>query len=222
MEQDFMSVRNIQAVAKDSIQDSIRDINIFKNRWPFNAFEFTTTLIPGTEEYVWPINFQAADWNSFQIQKDDSMNIRATTLVKINRDQWYDYHMKDRDDQSNPDGIRMPRWVSESHGNGFMVTPSPDRPYPLKFRYYVQPIELVNHDDVTTIPSRFDNVIIANAAHYLALFKGDDSMADKMRAQYELALRGMINQLLPQETHAYDTRVNFGGKSQRSYIWTGR
>lgn len=219
---DFMYVRNIQAAAKDFIQDAIRDINMVKFRWPFNAYEYTTTLVPGQEEYSWPLDFQAVDWNSFQIQKDDTLNVESTTLVKINRDQWYDYRLKDRDYDSHPDGLRLPKWVSESHGNGFMVTPSPNEAFSLKFRYYVEPTELSAYDDTTTIPTRFDNVIIANASRHMALFRGDTEMADRMKQEYDKLLSYMITQLYPQESHAYDTRVNFGGNAQRSYIWTGQ
>lgn len=222
LEQDFQSVRNIQAVAKDCIQDSIRDINIEKSRWPFNAYEYTLVLTPGVEEYIWPANFQAADWNSFQIQKDTNLNVMARSLTRINRDEWYDYRLKDRDDQAHPGGLRMPRWVSESHGNGFMITPSPNLAYTLKFRYYVQPIELIEHDDTTTIPSRFDNVIITNASQYMALFKGDTEMAQLQESRYKKLLANMIYQLLPGDPQAYDTRVNFGGNVARTKVWTGR
>lgn len=222
VEQDFASVRNIQAVAKDQIQDSIRYINTAKSRWPWNAYEYTTTLIPGTEEYVWPLNFQAVDWNSFQIQKDDTLNISSQTLTKINRDEWYDYHLRDADADSESNGLRMPRWVAESHGNGFLVTPSPNEEYELTFRYYIEPTELVNHDDETTIPSRFDNVIVTHASYYMALFRGDSELADRMDQEFKKQYSAMVNQVLPQETHAYDTRVNFGGLLKGSRLWSGR
>lgn len=219
-ETDFASARNIQATAKDCIQDAIRDINMFRSRWPFNAYEYTFTVIPGTEEYVWPANFHAVDWNSFQVQKDDTLNVNSQTLIYIPRDQWYE-RLKDRDYDSHPDGVRMPMYVYQTHGNGFGISPSPDRAYTIKFRYFVEPETLVDFSDTTTIPTKYDHVIISGALYWMNSFKGDAEASQLQEAKFKELVKQMANQLIMANDKIYDSRVNFGGGNKSSWIWLG-
>ena len=89
-ESDFLSARGLQATAKDCILDTVREINTVRIDWPFNAVEHTQTLEVGVEEYAWPLAFIAADWNSFQIQKDDTLNITHKRLTPVSREEWYE------------------------------------------------------------------------------------------------------------------------------------
>ena len=131
----FSSTRGLQSVAKDCVQDSIREICQQRWEWPFHAVQHTQVLQIGENEYAWPVDFSSVDWNSFQIIKDDSLNVANTHLLLVNRDQWYNYQ-KDTDEDSDPNGLRVPKYVFRAHGNGFGVTPSPDKLYTIEFRYY--------------------------------------------------------------------------------------
>ena len=209
-ESDFVSAKGIQGAAKDYIQDIVKEINSSRIDWPFNAVEHTQVLQVGVEEYAWPLYFTAADWNSFQIQKDDVLNINHKQLKPISREEWYDY-FRDTDYDSEDDGKNIPSFVFPSHGQGFGVTPSPNEEYTLKYRYYKTPASLVNFDDEVTIYDKFDYVILAGAMYYMNLFKENAEAADRMNAKYKEGLRDMMNALLPNVTHMEDRRVNLGG-----------
>ena len=209
-ESDFASVRGIQATAKDCVLDTVREINSYKAEWPFNAVEHTQTLVVGTEEYAWPSNFVVCDWNSFQIQKDDTLNINHKTLKFINKEQWYEYS-RDRDYDSETDGLRIPDYVFPSHGQGFGLSPSPNEAYSLKYRYYKNPTDLDAYNDEVTIPNRFDYVIIAGALYHMSLFKENPEGVALMKQKFESGLKDMVNMFIPNPRVAYDTRVNFGG-----------
>lgn len=207
---DFASVRGVQATAKDCILDAVREINTRKIDWPFNAVQHSQTLEVGVEEYAWPADFTAADWNSFQLQKDDTLNVNSKKLVLINREEWYS-NPKLLDDDSEADGRNIPDYVFPSHGQGWGVTPSPNEEYPIKFRYYKNPDDLSLYDDEVTIPTKFDPVIIAGALYHLNLFKENKEGAGMMKARFEEGIRDMTNVFLPNVVYMYDTRVNFGG-----------
>lgn len=219
-ESDFLSVRGIHATAKDCILDTIREINTMRIDWPFNAVEHTQELIVGTEEYAWPTNFTAADWGSFQIQKDSVLNINSRTLKHISRDEWYG-SLRDNDYDSETEGKNIPSFVFPSHGQGWGVSPSPNETYTLKYRYYKNPTDLSAYDDQTTIPDKFDYVIIAGALHSMNLFKENPEGVQLMKQKYDEGIKNMIRTLLPNSDHVYDTRVNLGGGSFNDGMWKG-
>lgn len=221
-ESDFASVRGIQATAKDCILDTIREINSNKAEWPFNAVEHSQNLVAGTEEYAWPTNFVICDWDSFQLQKDDTLNINHKSLKYINREQWYETR-RDLDYDSESSGLNIPNFVFPSHGQGFGVSPSPNEAYPIKYRYYKNPDDLEEHDDETTIPNRFDYVIIAGALYHMNLFKENSEGVAIMKQKFDSGIKDMANMFIPNPRFAYDTRVNFGGGSNVSSdgFWRG-
>lgn len=209
-ESDFASVRGIQATAKDCILDAVREINTSKIDWPFNAVQHTETLVVGTEEYAWPPGFTAADWNSFQLQKDDTLNINHKSLKLITREEWYS-SLRDQDYDSETDGKNIPEWVFPSHGQGWGVSPSPNEAYPIKYRYYKNPTDLDAFDDVVTIPTKFDYVILAGAMYHLNLFKENADAANMSLSAYEKGVKNMTNTFLPNPTYVYSSMHNMGG-----------
>lgn len=222
-ESDFNASKGIQSTAKDCVIDAVNEINLEHTDWPFNAVQHSQTLQVGVEEYAWPLNFTMADWSSFQLQFDDPLNVRSQQLLPIAREEWYNY-LKDRDDDSTTSGIRRPIYVAPSHGQGFAVSPSPDREYPIKFRYYKQPIELEEADDEVTIPQRYDYVIMAGALYHLNLFKEDSEGAQLAEQKFRQGIAAMAKVLLPNNDHMFTPRMNAGNASGRGStrgIWTG-
>lgn len=214
-ESDFISAKGIHATAKDCIADTVDEINTMHFDWPFNAVQHTQTLEIGTEEYGWPEDFIGADWTSFQIQADDTLNIKHRRLKSISRDEWYK-NFKDLDDDSTTTGLDEPRFVSPSHGTGFAVTPSPDEEYSIKYRYYKQPATVTLFDDEVTIPSMFDYVILAGALYHLNVFKENVEAAQLAQSRYDNGVKVMKNILLPNEDHVFTQNFNRGG-NQRKY-----
>lgn len=206
----FASARGLQATAKDIILDTVREINSSRIDWPFNAVEHSQTLSIGVEEYAWPADFVAADWNSFQLQKDDTLNINHKQLQPITREEWY-HNYRDLDYDSETAGKAVPDLVFPSHGNGWGITPSPNAAYPIKYRYYKSPPDLDLFDDEVTIPSKFDYVIMAGALYHLNLFKENADGVAIAKKRFDDGINDMTNLFLPNPTKVYDSRVNFGG-----------
>lgn len=219
-ESDFLSVRGIQATAKDCILDTVRQINTQSLDWAFNAVEHTETLVAGTEEYAWPVAFTAADWDSFQIQKDDTLGVNHKRLQFITRDEWYKL-ARDVDYDSETDGKDVPKYCFPSHGQGWGVSPSPNKTYSIKYRYYKNPTDLSAFDDQVTIPSKFDYVIMAGALYHLNLFKENAEATVLMEKAFKDGIDNMVNLLLPNPRYVYDTRVNHGGSRPNTYVWNG-
>lgn len=212
-ELNFPDALGLHKQAKVSVNDAINMIHIQEFEWPFNAYEHTQTLGVGQEEYGWPTDFKAADWNSFQIKKDATIGNSSKTLRQINTSEWYE-KAKDNDENSEGEGRDIPRYVFQAHGDGFGVTPSPNKNYIIRFRYFKMPTTLSLFDDECNIPSRFDHVIVASALYFMYMWLDNSTRAEAVLAkEYEPMLNDMENLLIQNKKDFYDTRVPsaFGG-----------
>ena len=205
---DFASATGIQAVVKDAIKAAVARINQMEFEWPFNAAEETDVLVVGQEEYIWPTAYKIADWNSFQIQADATLGSSFTGLRFIERDEYYSKY-RDIDHTAGAAGITIPRFVFPSHGNGYGVSPSPDKAYTLKFRYFLNFSDITNFDDVTRIPESFDTVLVDGALYHLYLFKSNMEAAQAAFVAFEQGVKNLQSLFINNYSSVRDTRVSF-------------
>ena len=204
----FDSVTGVQALVKDAVKAAVAKINQAEFEWPFNAAEETDTLVVGQEEYTWPSFYKIADWNSFQIQEDTAQGVSFTTLKHIDRDEWYKNH-RDNDYASGTDGISVPRFVFSSHGNGYGVSPSPDKAYTLKFRYYQNYSDITAADDVTRIPDSYDTVLVDGALYHLYMFKDNLEASQASFIAFEKGIKDLQTLYINNYEYIRDTRVRY-------------
>ena len=205
---DFPTVRGVQALVKDAVKAAIAKVNQAEYGWPFNAAEHTQVLTAGQTEYTWPDYFKVSDWNSFQIQKDDSLAVTYKTLKSIDRDEWYrDY--RDDDYEAGSAGRAVPDFVFPSHGNGFGVSPSPDKAYTVRFRYYQNYSDLTAATEVTRIPESFDTVIVDGAIYPLYMFKDNLEAASAAFTAFQQGIKDLQTLYINNYQYISDTRVKF-------------
>lgn len=205
---DFANVRGVQALVKDAVKAAVAKINQAEFEWPFNAAEHTETLVAGQSEYTWPDYFKVSDFNSFQILKDDSLNTGYKTLTQIDRDVWYKSH-RDEDYEAGSAGRGIPDYVFPSHGNGFGVSPSPDKAYRIRFRYYLNYSDITNYNDVTRIPDSFDTVIVDGALYHLYMFKDNIESAQAAFMAFEKGIKDLQTLYINNYEYIRDSRVRF-------------
>lgn len=205
---DFGNVRGVQALVKDAIKAAVAKINQAEFEWPFNAAEHTETLVPGQTEYSWPAYFKVCDWNSFQIQKNTSLNVNYKTLKYIDRDEWYAKY-RDDDYDAGSAGLGVPDMVFPSHGNGFGVTKSPDAAYQVRFRYYMNYSDITAYNDVTRIPESYDTVLVDGALYHLYMFKDNLEAAQAAYVAFEDGIKDLQTLYINNYEYVRDTRVNY-------------
>ncbi len=205
---DFGSVRGVQALVKDAVKASIGKINQTEFEWPFNAAEHTQVLVAGQTEYDWPSFFKIADFNTFQIQSNSSLNVGFKTLKAIERDEWYS-KFRDDDYTAGSAGRGVPDFVFPSHGQGFGVTPSPDQAYSVRFRYFLNYADLTAHDDQTRIPEAFDNVIVDGALYHLYMFKDNLEAAGAAFTAFTAGVKDLQTLYINSYEYVRDTRIKF-------------
>lgn len=205
----FSSAKGLQALAKDSVLDSISEICQQEWEWPFLATETTATLVTGQSEYSWPSNYKDANWDTFQIQNDGTHSNTAKVLETIDIDRWYKF-LRDADVMSGSTGLNMPKYVFNGE-NGFGVSPRPNKPYVLKYKYWKTPTPMVLYSDTCEIPHDYDNVIVTGALYHMNIFKENVNGTNLAEKKFYDGIKSMRNSLLTRQDKMDDTVINFTG-----------
>ena len=137
----FDSVRNVQALAKDAINNSIRLIVQDGQEWPFLKTTETQSLTAGTRQYSFPNDYSSTDWDTFYLKKLTSKGNTPMRLRPISYDDYIQNHrsIDDTGDLTNGDGA--PIYVYQTLEEKFGVTPVPDAAYQIEYVYWSFPTE---------------------------------------------------------------------------------
>ena len=77
----------------------------------------------------------------------------------------------------------------------------------LKFRYFLNYTDLVNHDDATRIPNTYDPVIIEGALYYMYTFRDNLEAAGLALTLFQQGIKEMQSILINKYDSIRDTRV---------------
>jgi hypothetical protein len=194
----FDSVRNVQLLAKNAINDSIRYILQTGEEWPFLKNTFTQTLAAGTRTYNFPSDYSSVDWESFYLKKLTAANNSPQFLPAIDY-QHYTQNFRVFDDEGDTgSGIKSPEYVYDIYGGGFGVTPVPDNAYEIEYVYWSVPADLNLFTDNCIVPSRFDYVILDGAMMIMMRFRSNEQSAAIHQNNFESGIRTMRRVLIDQ------------------------
>jgi len=191
----FAAARNIQALAKDSVNSSIREILHAAQEWPFTLATQTQTLTVGTGQYLFPANASSVDWDSFYLKRLTAVDNDPRKLQLLTFDE-YTAKYRPNEDVSSVGGYSVPSYVYQTQELKFGVTPIPDNAYEVEYKYWFFPSDLVANTDTTVIPSRFRNVIIDGAVAYMMLFRSNEQSAVIHREKLDQGIRMMRRVLM--------------------------
>ena len=204
---DFEGARGVQALVKDAVQAAIASIGQSEFEWPFNAAQHVDTLEIGRADYNWPEFFKVVDFNSFQvIENTGGGNNTYQHLKYIDRDDYFKFY-RDLDGNAGSAGRGKPELVCPSHGNGFTITPSPDRAYSLRYNYFLNYAQLNAHDDETRVPTSFSSVIVDGALMHMYMFKDNVEAAQIAKIVFEQGLKNLQTLYINNYEYVTDTRV---------------
>ena len=85
----------------------------------------------------------------------------------------------------------VPRYVVRSPDNGYLLYPFPTKSFSVKFDYYTFPTDLSLATDTTSIPARFDAVIIDGATAFVYQYRGETSQYQLNFARFEQGIKNM-------------------------------
>ena len=203
----FLTVRNVQALAKQAINNSIRNILQTGQEWPFLKTTYTETLVAGTRQYSFPADFSRADWQTFYSKKLTSVDNTPMHLPSISYEE-YIQRYRHFDDTGDQTGISAPTLVYQTNEEKFGVTPIPDNTYQIEYIYWSFPTDLSNFDDTAVIPDRFKHVVIDGAMMYMMRFRSNEQSAAMHQNNFEDGIKTMRRVLVDEPLRVRSTVVD--------------
>ena len=203
---DFANVKNVQALAKDAINSSVRQMLQDAQEWPFTLVTYEQTLVAGTNAYNFPADYSKADWDTFYIKQLTSENNTPKKLNLITYDQYLTYY-RSVEDLSGETGRTDPDYVYMTQDTKFGVTPVPDASYVVEYRYWKYPADLVAYDDTAVIPDRFKHVVIDGAMMYMMLFRSNEQSATMHSQKFEDGIKMMRRLVVDQSVNVVSTII---------------
>jgi len=203
----FDSVRGVQALAKDAVNNSLRTIYQEAQEWPFLKNTFTQTLTVDVREYSYPADYSSSDISTFYLKKNTSLNNQPRYLPVISYEEYtQEFRAQDDEGQEGP-----PERVYQTYGSNFGVSPNPNQAYDLEYIYWSIPADLRLYTDVCVIPSRFDHIIVDGAMTYMMNFRSNDQSAEIHKQKFESGIRAMRRILLDEPTYIRGTVIRGRG-----------
>ena len=203
----FGSVRNVQALAKDAVNGSVRMIIQDAQEWPFLKQTYTQTLTAGTRQYDFQSDMATVDWDTFYLKKLSSKNNSPTVLKPISYEEYIQSH-RSVDDTGNAAGDGAPIYVYQTYEEKFGVTPVPDAAYEVEYVYWSAPTDMTLYNDTCIIPSRFDHVIVDGAVMFMMRFRSNEQSAAIHQNNFEDGIKAMRRVLLDDDLAIRSTVIN--------------
>ena len=203
----FDTVRGVQALAKDSVNNSIREILQEAQEWPFLKKTYTQTLSDGVREYDYPADYSSADTETFYLKKNETLGTEPTHLPIISYDN-YIQNFRHLDDTGQTE---TPQRVYQTYEEKFGLSPTPNGAYEVEYVYWSFPSDLSLYNDECIIPTRFDATIVDGAMMYMMRFRSNDQSAAIHQQKFVDGIKRMRRVLLDDPTFVRSTvRVGRG------------
>ena len=199
----FSSSRGIQTAVKDYVNRAIDDIINADTEWPFTIISKSFNTVAGTRLYtrsaLSTTNTKTVDFDSFTFL--EAADKKETTLEVITHSEYLDrYHERDTDPTGNSRAI--PEFVYENPDQSIGLSPVPDKAtYTVKYFYYATHTALSSATDESTIPERFENVIIERAKYYAYTLLGEVQNAQLAQMQFEKSIKRMRVELINKQLY---------------------
>jgi hypothetical protein len=209
----FDTVRNVQALAKDAVNSSVRLILKDGQEWPFLKTTYTQTLTPGTRLYNFPSDYSSTDWNTFYIKQLSSKSNAPRNLKVITYEDYIQNYRSIDDTGDTVNGDSSPSVVYQTYGSAFGVTPVPDAAYEIEYVYWSYPDDMTVYNDVCIIPDRFKHVLIDGAMMFMMRFRSNEQSASMHQNNFDDGIKSMRRVLMDDAIEIRSTAVSRGFSS---------
>jgi hypothetical protein len=203
----FPTAKNVQAIAKDSINNSIREILQDGHQFPFLKTAQSQTLTSGTATYDFPTDMASVDWDTFYVSQLTSALNTAKSLPVVSFEE-YTQKYRALDDNAGTSGYSAPSIVYQTAEEKFGVTPIPDAAYIVDYIYYKFPSDLTLQSDTTLIPDRFRYIVVDGAMVYMMRFRSNEQSAQIHNQKFQDGIKVMRRLLLDDIINVRSTVIN--------------
>ena len=206
----FGNARGFQIQCKNAINDSINYIYQREFGWSFSHSLQTETLVASTTRYTISSSIYHTDFETFRIEKSDSLGNDGVTLRLLDYKEYVDKFI-DQESTSNVGGI--PIFVFRTPDNNYGLYPYPDKAYTLKYDAFSKPTALSAATDAPSIPEQFRQVIVDGATAYGYQYRGEAQQYGINFSRFEEGIKQMQSLLLNRNSNY--VRSTYIPRSQR-------
>lgn len=212
---EFDGARNVQGLAKQAINSSVKELMHSAQEWPFALVTGTQTLATdGTSVYDFPSSFSSVDWESFYLRQLSAAGNEPKRLPVMSYTQYLD-ERRPNDETSGAGGYGATEAVYQTQDGKFGVTPPADQAYVIEYKYWQFPDDMSASTDVCIVPTRFDNVIIDGGMTYMMLYRSNEQSAAIHRDRFEQGIKNMRRLLMDEPLSMRSTMIVPAYVSQR-------
>ena len=204
----FDTVRNVQGLVKDAINNSIRLIIQDGQEYPFLKTTNTQTLIAAQRTYDFPTDMGTVDWDSFFLKKTSGIDNTPRPLRTLTYNDYLQNYRTQDDEGDQTNGISKPLYVYQTLEEKFGVTPLTDAAYEVEYVYFTFPADLTLYTDTMIIPDRFKHVVIDGAIMYVMRFRSNEQSAAMHQNNFEEGIKSMRRILLDDNLYVRSTAIN--------------
>jgi len=204
----FDTVRNVQALAKEAVNSSIRMIIQDAQEWPFLKTTHVQTLTVGTRTYDFPSNMGTVDWDTFYLKKTSGTDNSPRHLNTLSYNDYIQRYRSTDDNGDQVNGIGVPLSVYQTLEEKFGVTPIPNAAYEIEYVYFSYPNDLTIYTDTTVIPDRFKHVVIDGAMMFMMRFRSNEQSASIHQQNFEKGIKSMRRILLDDNLYVRSTVID--------------
>ena len=187
----FTTVRNVQGLVKDAVNNSIRLIIQDGQEYPFLKTTNTQTLTAAQRTYDFPTDMGSVDWDSFFLKKTSGLDNAPRHLKTITYNDYLQNYRTQDDEGDQTNGIGKPLYVYQTLEEKFGVTPVPDAAYQVEYIYWSFPSDLTNFNDTSVIPDRFNHVVIDGAMMFMMRFRSNEQSAAMHQNNFDQGIKQM-------------------------------
>tara|TARA_X000001382_G_C3144373_1_gene170746 strand:+ start:68 stop:1000 length:933 start_codon:yes stop_codon:yes gene_type:complete len=105
-------------------------------------------------------------------------------------------------------GGAVPRYVVRTLDNNYLLYPFPNKAYTLKYDYFAFPTDLSAQGDTTTVPARFDPVIVDGATAFVYQYRGETTQYQLNFERFEQGIKNMQSLLVNKYDYVRSTMLN--------------
>ena len=203
----FSTAKNVQAIAKDAINNSIREILQDGHQFPFLKTTKSQTLTAGTKTYDFESDMASVDWDTFYLNELTSASNTPKSLPTITFEN-YTQKYRALEDAAGTGGRTAPSLVYQTAEEKIGVTPIPDAAYVVEYVYYKFPDDLSAFNDTMIIPDRFKYIIIDGAMVYMMRFRSNEQSAQIHQQKFKDGIKVMRRLLLDDPISIRSTMIN--------------
>jgi len=123
--------------------------------------------------------------------------------LQVRSTEVYNRYFREKDFHLDPTKFGLADYVFPTKDDKYIISPVPDTEYKLEHNYYTPPTVMSSDSDTTTIPTRYEHIIVDMAMYYVFMFREDTESATIVETRAKKKIERMRVELINKPDRMY-------------------